>query len=302
MRGLIQLLSAIALVATVAARGAAQSPQRAADVPRALAEARAAIGGDKQLAKVRGLSLAGTLQRMIGDRTIDGDITIDLQLPDKMLHTDSISPMGDSALIVTTDGLNGDSLLRGSRVVNAPPGAMIRVPPPPAAGSEAEAQALRAARADLARLTVALLLTAPASMPLEFAGGGEAESSEGQADVIDIKGAGSFAAKLFLDKSSHRPLMLTYRGVAPRMSLRRVQGPPPAGGRGPAGEPAPDRAGSAPEIVDITLFFDDYRPEDGVTLPHHITRAIGGQTNEELTFKTIKINPAFKAETFAIRN
>ena len=123
-----------------------------------------------------------------------------------------------------------------------------------------------------------------------------------QLSVMGALRLGSFAAKLFLDKSSHRPLMLTYRGVAPRMSLRRVQGPPPAGGRGPAGEPAPDRAGSAPEIVDITLFFDDYRPEDGVTLPHHITRAIGGQTNEELTFKTIKINPAFKAETFAIRN
>jgi hypothetical protein len=295
-------LAMTVVLATTAARGAAQGPQGLADVPRALAEARAAVGGEKQLAKVHALSLAGTLQRMIGDRTVDGEVTIDLQLPDKMLRTDSISPMGDSALVVATDGLNGDALLRNTRVVNAPPGAMIRVPPAPAAGSDAEAQALRAARADLARLTVALLLAAPASMPLEFAEGGEAESADGKADVIDIKGPGSFAAKLFLDKSSHRPLMLTYRGVAPRFFMRRVQGQPPPGGRGPGGEPGADRAPGPPDVVDITLYFDDYRSEDGVMLPHHITRAFDGQTNEELTFKTIKMNPSFKAETFAIRN
>jgi hypothetical protein len=38
---------------------------------------------------------------------------------------------------------------------------------------------------------------------------------------------------------------------------------------------------------------------DGVMLPHHITRSVGGEANEELTFKTIKVNPAFKAEAFA---
>ena len=55
----------------------------------------------------------------------------------------------------------------------------------------------------------------------------------------------------------------------------------------------------APDVVDITLFLDDYKPVDGVMLPHHITRSIGGDTNEELTFKTIKVNPAFKADAFA---
>jgi hypothetical protein len=261
-----------------------------------LTQARAAIGGEKQVSKVQGLSLAGSLQRVIGDRQVDGDVSIDIQLPDKMLRTDSISPMGDSALIVTTQGVSGDTLLRSSRILNTPPGAMIRVPPAPPAGSDAEAQALRGTRADFARLTVALLLTAPASMPLEFAYGGEAESPDGKADVVDVKGPGSFTARLFLDKASHRPLMLTYRGVAPRVFMQRIT-PGSADVRGGRGAHEADTP-PAPDVVDITLFLDDYRPVDGVMLPHHITRSIGGEVNEELTFKTVKVNPAFKPDSF----
>ncbi len=270
-----------------------------------LAQARAALGGEQQLSRVHGLSLDGTLQRAIGDRQVDGEVTIDLQLPDRMLRTDSISPMGDSALVVTAQGVSGDRLLRSSRVLNTPPGAMIRIPPPPAPGSDAETQALRGARADFARLTLALLLTAPAQMPLDFTYGGEAEAPDGKADVIDVKGPGTFAARLFLDKDGHKPLMLTYRGVAPRIFVQRAQGGPPDGRRD--GPPEPGRGGRrdhdvdaapAPDIVDITLFLDDYRPVDGVLLPHHITRSTDGQPTEELTFKTIRINPAFKAETF----
>jgi hypothetical protein len=292
MQRLAMLLSAFMLTLARFAASAA-GDVRAAEL---LAQARAAIGGEKQVSKVQGLSLAGTLQRMIGDRRVDGEIAIDLQLPDKMLRTDSISPMGDAALVVTAQGVSGDKLLRSSKVVNTPPGAMIRVPPPPAAGTDAEAQALRAARADFARLTVALLLTAPASMPLDFKHGGEAEAPDGKADVVDVSGPGSFTARLFLDKGNHRPLMLTYRGVSPRVFVQRVPGGPP-GGRGGRGEheaePPP-----APEVVDITLFLDDYQAVDGVMLPHHITRSIGGEANEELTFKTVKVNPAFKADSF----
>jgi hypothetical protein len=260
-----------------------------------LAQARTAIGGDTKLSKVQGLSCAGALQRAMGDRQIAGDVTIDLQLPDKFLRTDSISPMGDAALVVTEQGINGDKVLRNSKTLNAPPGLMIRMPPPPAPGSDAEMQLLRNSRAELARLSVALLLTAPASTPLEFTYGGEAESPDGKADVIDMKGPGSFVAKLFLDKSNHRPLMLTYRGVAPRMVIQTQRGDGPGRGQD-ARMPSP---AAAPEQVDINMFLDDYRSVDGVMLPHHIARAIDGQPSEEWTFKTVKVNPAFKEDTFA---
>ncbi|HEY2906734.1 MAG TPA: hypothetical protein VGJ29_12610 [Vicinamibacterales bacterium] len=272
---------------------------KAADL---LAQARAALGGEKQLAKVQGLSCAGTLQRLAGDRQIGGELTLDLQLPDKMLRTESISPMGDSALVVSDQGVNGDILLRHTKTLNTPPGMIIRMPPPPAAGSDAETQALRNSRAEMARVTFALLLSAPASMALDFSYGGEAEAADGRADVITVKGPSSFLAQMFLDKTTHRPLMLSYRGIAPQMRVQTVRGPAPAGAQPhPPGGEAATGAAEAPPLVDISMFLDDYQAVDGVMLPHHITRSIDGKTNEEWTFTSIKVNPAFKADTFSVK-
>ena len=181
-----------------------------------LAQARAALGGESTLAKVRAISAHGTGSRAMGEMQISGELDLALQLPDKMLRTDSMSPMGD-ATIVTETGINGETLLRHTATIGGGPNMVIRMPPPPAHGSDAETQALRASRAELTRLALAFLLTPPASMPLEYSYGGEAEAEDGKADVLDVKGPSSFVARLFLDKASHRPLMLTYKGVAPRM-------------------------------------------------------------------------------------
>ena len=194
---------------------------------RLMAQARAALGGEKNLNKVQGLTATGTYQRTMQDRQLADEVTIDLQLPDKLLRTETMSPMDDMT-IVTGTGLNGETLLRSQRTLNAPPGMVVRMPPAPS--GDAEAQAIRNARADLARTALAFLLASPAALPLEFSAGGEAESDEGKADVIDAKGAGNFATRILLDQKSHRPLMLIYRGVAPRMMIQQQQGPPPADG------------------------------------------------------------------------
>ena len=257
-----------------------------------LAQARAALGGDTNLNKVHGLTATGTFQREMGDRQLSGEITFDLQLPDKMLRTESMRPMGD-ATIEMLQGVNGDQVLRHSRTIGGGPGMMVRIAPP--GGADGDAQALRNQRADMTRFALAFLLTTPAAMPLEFSYGGEAEADEGKADVIDAKGPGSFEARLFFDKKSHRPLMLTYRGLAPRMIVqtRRGDGPPLAAS-------APDQL-PPPQIVDIELFLDDYRVVDGILLPHHFSRSIDGQPAEAMTLKTIRINPVFKPDAFSAR-
>ena len=56
-----------------------------------------------------------------------------------------------------------------------------------------------------------------------------------------------------------------------------------------------------PQIVDIQLFLDDYKTVDGIQLPHHFSRSIDGKPAEEMTFKTIKINPAFKPDAFTAK-
>src|SRR5438552_5059483 len=127
MQQLTRLLWAFVLIlASFFMPGTSETSAGSQNATPQIAAARTAIGGEKQLSKVRGLSLAGTLQRTVGDRTVDGEVAIDIELPDKMLRTDNISPVGDGTQIVTTQGVNGDTLLRGSRIVNAPPGAVIR--------------------------------------------------------------------------------------------------------------------------------------------------------------------------------
>jgi hypothetical protein len=44
--------------------------------------------------------------------------------------------------------------------------------------------------------------------------------------------------------------------------------------------------------------LDDYRKVDGILLPYRITRAVNGQTNEEWTIRSYKLNPTFKPNTF----
>src|SRR5437870_10694685 len=138
LRALVSMLSLLWMIAGFVARAAGDT--KAADL---LAKARAAIGGETQVTKVQGLSCVGDVTRSIGDRQISGELTIDLELPDKMLRSETISPMNDAAFIVTEQGINGDMVLRHLKTINTPPGAIIRMPPPPAAGSDAEAQALR---------------------------------------------------------------------------------------------------------------------------------------------------------------
>ena len=285
-RLIVSLMSIVMTLGGLAARAAGDTKSE-----QLIAQARAALGGEKNLAKVQGLSAAGTYQREMGDRQLIGEITIDLLLPDKMLRTESLRPMGD-ATIEMLQGVNGDQVLRNSRTIGGGPGMMIRIAPPPG-GPDGEAQALRNQRADMARFALAFLLTSPPAVPLEYTYGGEAEAEDGKADVVDARGPGSFAARLFFDKKTHRPLMIAYRGAAPRMVVQtqRGGGPPPAAGAAP---PAPP-----PQIVDIQLFLDDYKSVDGILLPHHFSRSVDGKPTEEMTFKTIKINPAFKPDAFS---
>ena len=91
MQRLIVYLMSLAMTAGgFAARAAGD-----AKAEQLMAQARAALGGEKNLNKVQGLTATGTYQRTMRDRQVGGEVTIDLQLPDKLLRTESMSPMGD---------------------------------------------------------------------------------------------------------------------------------------------------------------------------------------------------------------
>ena len=54
-----------------------------------------------------------------------------------------------------------------------------------------------------------------------------------------------------------------------------------------------------PVMVDVTLYFEDWRDADGVKFPFKIRRAVGGATSEEWTVNKIKVNPKVDPKRFA---
>lgn len=292
MRMPVAGLLTLALLLPAGRRDATSEDQRAATL---LVQARTAIGGGASLASIRSLSAAGAFNVEMPDGTRSSELAIDVQLPDKLLRTDTTRGFGATAFVMLR-GVNGGDLVRRSKIVGGGPGA--RMSQPPLLGGS-EAAALRSARADLSALALALLLT-EGPTPLTFTYAGEATSPDGHADVIDAGGADGFSARLFLEKRSHRPLMVTYRGFDPRMFAAQSQ-PAPQSGRGLDANRGADTADAAASTVEIALYLDDYRAVGAVLLPHRITRAIAGATDEEWTFKTIKINPPFKADAFSIK-
>ena len=103
--------------------------------------------------------------------------------------------------------------------------------------------------------------------------------------------------KLFVDQETHKPLMLTYEGVLPRMFFR-------GGGQGGqnAQRPTPEEIEKMrkepPQQVTYEVHFSEYKKVDGVLLPHLITQGVNGKVTEEFTIEKYKLNSPLKPEQF----
>lgn len=292
---------ALALVAplAVAAHLTASSPQVDARAGEILAAARQALGGDAALAQVQTLSVTGATRRIMGEREVAGDVTIDVVLPDKMKRTDSFGiPGGPTMERVSV--LNGtevwdDSTNRGGGALmmrmggpGGPggPGAPGRAPTEEERTRMREAQARRM-QAELARHALAFLLRSDATATYA----GEAEAEDGKADVVAIRPLGGTAMKLFIDQATHTPLMISYEGTLPRMVVR-------GGGQRPTPEEIEKMRSEPPQTAVFEVRYSEYKKVDGILLPHLITTSANGNVTEEWTIDKFKVNPALKPESF----
>ena len=75
-----------------------------------LAEARKAIGGEDRLRAVKALDVKGDFKRMAGQTTIDGELQVRIELPDKMRRDEDLSPPGGGPAIIRTEALNGTTV------------------------------------------------------------------------------------------------------------------------------------------------------------------------------------------------
>lgn len=276
----------IAIFLTVAIQAGPVSGFRAENentqVEQLLSKVRTALGGEARLNSVQSLSASGKLRRVIRDESRSGDLSLDILLPGKFRKTEVISLL-DGIDVSTTSVLNGDQSWR--RVNTTSNIAQVNTSPD-AKTVQAQNALLLEMRAELARHVLAWLLVAPPSFPVEFSYVGEAVAEDGQAEVLDLKGPQGFSLRLFLDKKTHRPLMVSYKGAARKIQFS--DGPPPSNSKGPAPQ----------QEAEIKLFLSDYRPVDGILLPHRITKSVNDETVEEWEISKFRVNPEIKPDKF----
>jgi hypothetical protein len=277
-----RMTRAVAFVAIACAWSATTSAQDAAKGAALLAQARQALGGEDRLAAVRTLDVRGPFRRAAGQNTIEGELQIRLERPDKLRRDEDLSPPGGGPAIVRTEVLNGEDLWdenpagrgAGRFAMRGGGGDRGRGADAPAIDPARMAEVQRRARqTDLARLLLVWLLATDA--PVAWVG--VAEAPDGRADVLEIAPAGQPAMRLFLDESSHLPLMLTWQAMAPQ--------------RGRGGRPPQAQA-------TLQLTFGDYKAVDGLRFPHLITRGTPEQTLEEWTIDSYRVNPSFRSNVF----
>jgi hypothetical protein len=269
----------------------------AAKAQQLIAQSRTAIGGDK----LKSLSVTGNYRRTMGQMEMAGEVNYELILPDKMIKTETMNPM-PGIEITRIEALNGDDVWEDQQQQGGAGGVVMfrRGPAGPGADPKQAQEMMRlAVRSDCSRLLLGWLLTTPPSFPVEFSFAGEAESPDGKADVLDVKGPNGFAARLFLDQKTHYPLMVTYNGRKPRVMTQTMR---PGALKGPE-EIEKQRKEMEAEIakqpaVEFRIYLSDYREVDGILFPHKLTRTIEDEVNEELEIKNVKINPPLKPEKF----
>jgi hypothetical protein len=262
-----------------------------------IAQSHAALGRDK----LKSLSVTGNYRRTTGQIEMAGEINYELILPDKMIKTETMNPM-PGIEITRIEALNGDDVWEDQQQQGGAGGIVMfrRGPAGPGADPQQAQDMMRhALRSDFSRLLIGWLLTTPSSFPVEFSFAGEAESPDGKADVLDVKGLKGFAVRLFLDQKTHYPLMVTYNGKKPRVMTQRMAPGAPKGPEEIEKRQKEFESEMAKQpVVEFRIYLSDYRKVDGVLFPHKLIRGIDDEINEELEIKNVKINPPLKPEKF----
>lgn len=282
------------------------SPLAAADqAADVVQQARAALGGEDTLGGVKTLSLEGPFSRAMGERRVEGTLTLLVALPDRLRRTEE-TEMPNGAIVERIAALAGDTAWDDVQNHGGMGGMQMMIFRGPE-GRPVDEQRLAEARArrmkaELQRWVLSLLVQS-AQAP---AYAGVAKAAEGSADVLEVKDERGQPVRLFLDSQTHLPLMLTFQEIRPRMMING--GGPGGRGRGARGgnTPPPDReelrrrleAQGPPKPNAIAMYFSDYRAEDGVMLPRRITQSVDGTPSEEWTIEKVKVNPSVKPELF----
>lgn len=293
--------------------------KRAEDI---LAEARKAIGGDK-LAAVKTVVANGRTRRLRGNNIQPIEFEISIELPDRYMRRDEF-PAEESD--PTSSGFNGAALIQLPAPPTPPPGAARPGGPPPPSPEQVaaqRAQRVNVVKQDFVRFALGMFPGSFETYPLTFAFAAQAQAPQGRADVLSVRGAGNFAARLFISSETHLPIMVSWELPPSNVIVMAPGQPPPATVApgavivtGPAALPATAtqeqkdayakevaaiRAKAQATPVEHRLYFADYRDADGLMFPFRLRRAIGADTTEETTFDRFRINTRIDPRRFQVQ-
>lgn len=150
---------------------------------------------------------------------------------------------------------------------------------------------------ELFRTAFALLLTAPEGTEASYTFAGEADVDGSSCNVI-VAQTGGESFKLYLDKQSSLPRMMSYQAVKP-LVLRFNKEDAPANGEKTDRVFVRRAAGEALEKAEFQVKFSDYRTVGGLQLPFNWTQTVAGQADQTLNIVNYEINPAGIAEKFS---
>lgn len=314
-----------AAVAVSVYAGQVQDPAvKAASI---LSEARKAIGGEDKIAAIKTLEIKGTARRGATDVNLEGDFTIQLQLPDKYLRKESI--ILGSAGIDITEGVNGqeaweeqkfggnmnfgdDGGNRGGGNRGGLPGSQTATPATPEEAEQAKQKLLLAKQTEVARIVLSTLLST--TRPVKWTG--TAVSPQATAEVIEMDAPDGQPVRVLINSKTYLPLMLTWTGIPqdPIAALAARSGWRGRGRGGRGGFPGGNNRGNQPQAsasqtaaqadalaqpTALRMYLSEYKVVNGINLPHLLVRGAGdNQITEEWVVKSYKINPNLKADTF----
>ena len=268
-----------------------------------LKEVRAAIGGEELIQKIQSLAINAKYTRLLGDRQLSGEREISIGLPNQFLVEDAFTMGGLSTSMISTRGLNGESAWSSSSGGGG--NMVIRMGGPSgtqASPEQMEAMIRQQYAAEMTRYLLATLAATPAAGEFKYVG--DSDVDDVPADVLEVSGPNKVAIRIFVDKKTHLPLLLSYRGPKPRIvTMNRTGGAPRTNEeirkvREEAEKKANAENPAVPEQVDFFIRIENHKKVNGLVLPHKLTFLTDTEVSEEVEISKYQLNPQFKADKF----
>lgn len=296
-----------------------KSDERALEIMRL---ARQAIGGEQNIKAMQALTIKGKASKTFEfdkiSRVEQGDWELNLQLPNKMskmlkIETDNKIGGGENNVVagkqidvvvvrkdgeIVTEDVRGESPQKVVIVKKDEGGNVVtenvvgtEITPKVVRGERINAEDFH--KNELFRTMLSLFLTTPNGADAEFKFVGEQNIDGTNCNVIQVN-SGASSIKLFFNKSSNLPLMMSYTDAKPMIftftskedNSNETQMPKVIMSRAEA------------QLGEFQVKFSDYRIVNGVQLPHKWTQTIDGKADETVEVSAYEFNPANITEKF----